>query len=460
MSLKPSIPKGTKDYLPDNLHKRNYLKKILRETFEIFGFLPIETPSFERNETLIGKYGEHGDRLIFKILNSGDKLKKADIKSLEIEDLIRFSDSLSEKALRYDLTVPLARFVSQHRNEISFPFRRYQMQNVWRADRPQKGRFQEFLQCDVDIVGSKSILQEVEIILMCENIFSRLNLKNISVNLNHRKILEGVAILIGVKDKFLKLTSSLDKLDKIGMDGVINELENQEFSKRSIDLLIPFLDIKGSFKSKIDFLSRKLKDIEVAKEGLDDLFSIYSKINKFKLNCISVNLDINLARGLDYYTCLILEVVPDKGEFDFGSIAGGGRYDNLTDFFGLKDTSGFGISFGFDRISLMLEKLKLFPKDLSRSSKVMFVNFEDQITDQYLQEILKLRERGVACEIYPTKSKLKKQLDYANQRKIPFVIMIGSDEFSKKEFVIKNMETGTQSVHKSINLIDEIMKLI
>ena len=460
MSLKPSIPKGTKDYLPDNLHKRNYLKKILRETFEIFGFLPIETPSFERNETLIGKYGEHGDRLIFKILNSGDKLKKADIKSLEKEDVIRFSNSLSEKALRYDLTVPLARFVSQHRNEISFPFRRYQMQNVWRADRPQKGRFQEFLQCDVDIVGSKSILQEVEIILMCENIFSRLNLKNISVNLNHRKILEGVAIFIGVKDKFLKLTSSLDKLDKIGMDGVINELENQEFSKRSIDLLIPFLDIKGSFKSKIDFLSRKLKDIEVAKEGLDDLFSIYSKINKFKLNCISVNLDINLARGLDYYTGLILEVVPDKGEFDFGSIAGGGRYDNLTDFFGLKDTSGFGISFGFDRINLMLEKLKLFPKDLSKSSKVMFVNFEDQITDQYLQEILKLRERGVACEIYPTKSKLKKQLDYANQRKIPFVIMIGSDEFSKKEFVIKNMETGTQSVHKSINLIDEIMKLI
>ena len=460
MSLKPSIPKGTKDYLPDNLYKRNYLKKILRETFEIFGFLPIETPSFERNETLIGKYGEHGDRLIFKILNSGDKLKKADIKSLEKEDVIRFSNSLSEKALRYDLTVPLARFVSQHRNEISFPFRRYQMQNVWRADRPQKGRFQEFLQCDVDIVGSKSILQEVEIILMCENIFSRLNLKNISVNLNHRKILEGVAILIGVKDKFLKLTSSLDKLDKIGMDGVINELENQEFSKRSIDLLIPFLDNKGSFKSKIDFLSRKLKDIEVAKEGLDDLFSIYSKINKFKLNCISVNLDINLARGLDYYTGLILEVVPDKGEFDFGSIAGGGRYDNLTDFFGLKDTSGFGISFGFDRINLMLEKLKLFPKDLSKSSKVMFVNFEDQITDQYLQEILKLRERGVACEIYPTKSKLKKQLDYANQRKIPFVIMIGSDELSKKEFVIKNMETGTQSVHKSINLIDEIMKLI
>ncbi len=460
MSLKPSIPKGTKDYLPDNLYKRNYLKKNLRETFEIFGFLPIETPSFERNETLTGKYGEDGDRLIFRILNSGDKLKKADIKSLEREDLIRFSNSLSEKALRYDLTVPLARFVSQHRNEISFPFRRYQMQNVWRADRPQKGRFQEFLQCDVDIVGGKSILQEVEIILMCENIFSRLNLKNISVNLNHRKILEGVAILIGVNDKFLKLTSSLDKLDKIGMDGVINELENQEFSKRSIDLLIPFLDIKGSFKSKIDFLSRKLKDIEVAKEGLDDLFSIYSKINKFKLNCISVNLDINLARGLDYYTGLILEVVPDKGEFDFGSIAGGGRYDNLTDFFGLKDTSGFGISFGFDRISLMLEKLKLFPKDLSKSSKVMFVNFEDQITDQYLQEILKLRERGVACEIYPTKSKLKKQLDYANQRKIPFVIMIGSDEFSKKEFVIKNMETGTQSVHKSINLIDEIMKLI
>ena len=460
MSLKPSISKGTKDYLPDDLGKRNYLKKILRETFEVFGFLPIETPSFERSETLIGKYGEDGDRLIFKILNSGHKLKKANIESFKEEDMGRFSNSLSEKALRYDLTVPLARFVSQHRNEISFPFRRYQMQNVWRADRPQKGRFQEFLQCDVDILGNRSIIQEVEIILMCEHIFSRLNLKNISINLNHRKILEGIAILIGTKDKFLELTSSLDKLEKIGKDGVIEELRTYRFSKKSIDSLRPFIDLKGDFKSKMDFLFSRLKEIEVANEGLDELSSIYDKITKHKLNSISVKFDITLARGLDYYTGLILEVLPAKDESDFGSIAGGGRYDNLTDFFGLKETSGFGISFGFDRICLILEKLELFPKDLLKSSKIMFVNFDDYITEDCLQKIVRLREKDIPCEIYPTKSKLKKQLDYANQRKIPFVVMIGPDEFSKKEFIIKNMETGGQSVFKTVNLIDEIMKLI
>jgi len=460
MSLKPSISKGTKDYLPNDLGKRNYLKKILRQTFEIFGFLPIETPSFERIETLTGKYGENGDRLIFKILNSGDKLKKADIKSFVDKDLGKFSNSLSEKALRYDLTVPLARFVSQHRNEINFPFRRYQMQNVWRADRPQRGRFQEFLQCDVDILGNRSILQEVEIILMCEYIFSKLNLKNISVNINHRKILEGIAILIGAKDKFSLLTSSLDKLEKIGKNGVIKDLKTHGFIKKSIDSLIPFLEIKGDFKSKIDFLSTKLKEIEVANQGLIELSSIHDKITKHKLSSVEVNFDITLARGLDYYTGLILEVLPAEDEFGFGSIAGGGRYDNLTDFFGLKETSGFGISFGFDRICLILEQLKLFPKDLLKSSKVMFVNFDDHIAQDCLQIIISLRKKGVSCEIYPTKSKLKKQLDYANQREIPFVVMIGPDEYLKKEFIIKNMKTGSQSVFKTKNLIDEVMKLI
>lgn len=460
MSLKPSISKGTKDYLPNDLGKRNYLKKILRETFETFGFVPIETPSFERIETLTGKYGENGDRLIFKILNSGDKLKKADIKSFVDKDLGKFSNSLSEKALRYDLTVPLARFVSQHRNEINFPFRRYQMQNVWRADRPQRGRFQEFLQCDVDILGNRSILQEVEIILMCEYIFSKLNLKNISVNINHRKILEGIAILIGAKDKFSLLTSSLDKLKKIGKNGVIKDLKTHGFIKKSIDSLIPFLEIKGDFKSKIDFLSTKLKEIEVANQGLIELSSIHDKITKHKLSSVEVNFDITLARGLDYYTGLILEVLPAEDEFGFGSIAGGGRYDNLTDFFGLKETSGFGISFGFDRICLILEQLKLFPKDLLKSSKVMFVNFDDHIAQDCLQIIISLRKKGVSCEIYPTKSKLKKQLDYANQREIPFVVMIGPDEYLKKEFIIKNMKTGSQSVFKTKNLIDEVMKLI
>ena len=458
MSVKPSISKGTRDYLPSDLAKRNYLQKVLRETFEVFGFLPIQTPSFEKTETLVGKYGEDGDRLIFKILNSGDKLKKANVESFKDGDIRKFSNSISEKALRYDLTVPLARYVSQHRNEINFPFRRYQIQNVWRADRPQKGRFQEFLQCDVDVLGSRSILQEVEIILMCEHIFSKLNLKNISIKINHRKILEGIASLIGVEDKLLKFTSSLDKLNKIGIKGVLNELKTDGFSRESLDSLKSFLEKSGDFKSKIDFLSDKLNEVEVAKEGIIELLSIYNKISQHKFNSISISLDITLARGLDYYTGLILEVLPSK-EFDFGSIAGGGRYDNLTDSFGLKGTSGFGISFGFDRICLILEKLELFPEDLEKISKVMFVNFDDHIVDDCLQKIVELRERGIACEIYPTKSKLKKQLDYANQREIPFVVMIGPDEYSKQQFIIKNMKTGDQSVFEMKDLIDQIIKL-
>ncbi|MEE3034590.1 MAG: histidine--tRNA ligase [Bacteroidota bacterium] len=458
MSVKPSISKGTRDYLPSDLAKRNYLQKVLRETFEVFGFLPIQTPSFEKTETLVGKYGEDGDRLIFKILNSGDKLKKANVESFKDGDIRKFSNSISEKALRYDLTVPLARYVSQHRNEINFPFRRYQIQNVWRADRPQKGRFQEFLQCDVDVLGSRSILQEVEIILMCEHIFSKLNLKNISIKINHRKILEGIASLIGVEDKLLKFTSSLDKLNKIGIKGVLNELKTDGFSRESLDSLKSFLEKSGDFKSKMDFLSDKLNEVEVAKEGIIELLSIYNKISQHKFNSISISLDITLARGLDYYTGLILEVLPSK-EFDFGSIAGGGRYDNLTDSFGLKGTSGFGISFGFDRICLILEKLELFPEDLEKISKVMFVNFDDNIVDDCLQKIVELRERGISCEIYPTKSKLKKQLDYANQREIPFVVMIGPDEYSKQQFIIKNMKTGDQSVFEMKDLIDQIIKL-
>ncbi len=458
MSVKPSISKGTRDYLPSDLAKRNYLQKVLRETFEVFGFLPIQTPSFEKTETLVGKYGEDGDRLIFKILNSGDKLKKANVESFKDGDIRKFSNSISEKALRYDLTVPLARYVSQHRNEINFPFRRYQIQNVWRADRPQKGRFQEFLQCDVDVLGSRSILQEVEIILMCEHIFSKLNLKNISIKINHRKILEGIASLIGVEDKLLKFTSSLDKLNKIGIKGVLNELKTDGFSRESLDSLKSFLEKSGDFKSKIDFLSDKLNEVEVAKGGIIELLSIYNKISQHKFNSISISLDITLARGLDYYTGLILEVLPSK-EFDFGSIAGGGRYDNLTDSFGLKGTSGFGISFGFDRICLILEKLELFPEDLEKISKVMFVNFDDHIVDDCLQKIVELRERGIACEIYPTKSKLKKQLDYANQREIPFVVMIGPDEYSKQQFIIKDMKTGDQSVFEMKDLIDQIIKL-
>ena len=457
-SKKPSTSKGTRDFSPKELTKRNYLKQHLIAVFENYGFQTIETPSFERSETLMGKYGQEGDRLIFKILNSGDKVKSADLKALEEGNLPQFSNSLSDKALRYDLTVPLARYVAQHQNEIQFPFRRYQIQTVWRADRPQYGRFQEFLQCDADVVGERNIWQEIEAILLYDQVFSNLNLSDITIHLNHRKLLAGIAQLIGLESKLIEFTVTLDKLDKIGEHGVIDELTAKGFSLDSIDLLKPIFELDGSFDSQLKTITQILSRIEVAQEGIEELSFINEYFKTNTLKKVKVNLDVTLARGLNYYTGLILEVAPPP-KVKMGSIGGGGRYDNLTDLFGLKDTSGFGISFGFDRIYLVLEELDLFPKTLGSQPRFLFLNFGEETASCSFEYLMKLRDEGIISEFYPTASKLKKQFNYANQRSIPFVIMIGSEEFKNREFILKEMNTGAQSQYPMKELIQKIKEI-
>ena len=458
-SKKPSISKGTRDFSSKELAKRNYLKQHLIAVFEHYGFQTIETPSFERSETLMGKYGQEGDRLIFKILNSGDKVKSADLKAFEEGNLPQFSNSLSEKALRYDLTVPFARYVAQHQNEIQFPFRRYQIQTVWRADRPQHGRFQEFLQCDADVVGERSIWQEIEALLLYDQVFSDLNLSDVTIHLNHRKLLAGIAQLIGVESKLIEFTVALDKLDKIGQQGVIDELTARGFSSDAIDLLKPILELDGSFDFQLKTITQILSRIEVAQEGLEELSFINEYFKTNTLKKVKVNLDVTLARGLNYYTGLIIEVAP-PAQVKMGSIGGGGRYDNLTDLFGLKNTSGFGISFGFDRIYLVLEELDLFPKTLESQPRFLFLNFGEETAACSFEYLMKLRGEGIISEFYPTASKLKKQFNYANQRSIPFVIMIGSEEFKNQEFILKQMNTGAQSQYPLKELIQKIRELV
>lgn len=443
-SVKPSIPKGTRDFSPTVLAKRNYLKDQLIDAFERYGFQPIETPSFERSETLLGKYGDEGDRLIFKILNSGDKVKNADLEALHKGELSKFSNSLSQKALRYDLTVPFARYVAQYQNDIVFPFRRYQIQTVWRADRPQHGRFQEFLQCDADVVGERSLWQEVEGVLLSDRVFSKLKLKGVQVHLNHRKILAGIAQCIGAESQLINFTVALDKLSKIGKEGVIKELQSKGFSPESIERLQAFLSLEGDFETQISAVARALEGIEIAQEGIEELKFIYDQLKRQSLKTVSLKFDVTLARGLNYYTGLILEVTPPDG-VKMGSIGGGGRYDKLTDLFGLKNTSGFGISFGFDRIYLVLEELNLFPATLDHKTQLMFLNFGDDSASFCFDQLIKLRDQELSCELYPKPAKLKKQLNYANQRSIPYVVIMGSEEMQKEVFVLKNMVTGSET---------------
>ena len=457
-TVKPSIPKGTRDFSPAVLSKRNYLKTQLTAAFESFGFQPIETPSFERSETLMGKYGEEGDRLIFKIMNSGDKVKNADLEALKKGELGKFSDSLSQKALRYDLTVPFARYVAQYQNEIAFPFRRYQMQTVWRADRPQLGRFQEFLQCDADVVGERSLWQEVEGVLLYDRVFSKLDLKGVHIHLNHRKILAAIAQFIGAESQLMNFTLALDKLSKMGEKGVINELQSKGFSSDAIERLQPFLSLKGDFQAQLSAVAHILKDIEIAQEGIEELKFIYDQLGRQSLKSVSLTFDVTLARGLNYYTGLILEVLPPQG-VKMGSIGGGGRYDNLTDLFGLKNTSGFGISFGFDRIFLVLEELNLFPSTLNKKIKLMFLNFGDDSAGFCFDQLTKLRDDQFPCELYPNPAKLKKQLNYANQRSIPYVVILGSEEMQKEVFVLKNMESGTQTEHPNAQMFEVLQEL-
>ena len=444
--MKPSIPKGTRDFSPKEVAQRNYLKDVLSTSFETYGFEPIETPSFEKTSTLLGKYGEEGDRLIFKILNSGDKLKKANLEALADDKLAAFSNSLSEKALRYDLTVPFARYVVQHQNDISFPFKRYQIQPVWRADRPQHGRFQEFFQCDADTVGSKSLWQEVELCGLYDDVFDKLKLSGACLKINNRKILAGIAEVLGASDQIIDFTVALDKLDKIGQEGVIKELLNKGFSNESIDKVLPLMGLSGDYSSKLNTLSVFLKDSEIGSKGIEELRFVVDHVTEIGLKSMMLDIDVTLARGLNYYTGCIFEVAAPEG-VKMGSIGGGGRYDDLTAGFGLKDTSGVGISFGFDRIYLVLEELDLFPASAQNGTQVLFANFGEEYALLCNQMVKTLRDHQIRSEFYPDAAKMKKQFSYANAKTIPLLIVIGPDELASNSFVLKDMDSGSQTNH-------------
>ncbi|NQX84333.1 MAG: histidine--tRNA ligase [Flavobacteriaceae bacterium] len=456
MAQKPRIPKGTRDFSPEQVAKRNYIFDTIKSNFENFGFQPIETPSFELSETLLGKYGEEGDRLIFKILNSGEKVKKADLKALETGNLPRFSNSLSEKALRYDLTVPFARYVVQHQNEIAFPFKRYQIQPVWRADRPQKGRFQEFYQCDADVVGSKSLWQEVEFVKLYDAVFTDLNLKGVTIKINNRKILSGIAEVIGAGDKLIDFTVALDKLDKIGEEKVKAEMLSKGIPQEGIAALQPLFGLEGHFDSQIETLKGILASSEDGKRGIEELEFIDQAISALGLQTATLELDVTLARGLNYYTGAIFEVTAPQG-VQMGSIGGGGRYDDLTGIFGLKDVSGMGISFGLDRIYLVLEALNLFPVTVKSRTKVLFVNQRTEDVLYSMKAIQELRAHGISAELYADQSKMKKQMNYANKREIPYVVLIGEEEVNSDVYALKTMDTGSQELLKLEQLI-EVLK--
>jgi histidyl-tRNA synthetase len=443
MAQKPSIPKGTRDFSPTEVAKRNYIFSTIRQVFETFGFQPIETPSFENYGTLMGKYGEEGDRLIFKILNSGDYLKKVDESLLVNKESNKIIPSISEKALRYDLTVPFARYVVQHQNEIEFPFKRYQMQPVWRADRPQKGRFREFYQCDADVVGSKGLWQEVEFVQLYDEVFSKLKLTGTTIKLNNRKILAGIAEIIGAKDKLIDFTVALDKLDKIGAEGVTNEMISKGITEVAIEKIQPLFSFNGSNQEKLEQLQTLLAESEEGIQGVNELRFVVDNIEALGLQSANLDLDVTLARGLNYYTGAIYEVSAPKG-VSMGSIGGGGRYDDLTGIFGLNNVSGVGISFGLDRIYLVLEELNLFNAVELPKPKVLFINFGETEAAFCMKALAELRKSGIKSELFPENAKMKKQMNYANKREIPFVVLVGADEVKSNKYTLKNMETGEQ----------------
>lgn len=453
MASKPSIPKGTRDFSPAEVAKRQYIIQIIKTNFEKFGFQPIETPSFENSETLMGKYGEEGDRLIFKILNSGDYLSKANESHLQNKDSNKLTPSISEKALRYDLTVPFARYVVQHQNDIEFPFKRYQIQPVWRADRPQKGRFREFFQCDADVVGSKSLWQEVELVQLYDAVFTQLGLKGVTIKINNRKILSGIAEFIGASDKLIDFTVALDKLDKIGEEGVKKEMMEKGILEEAINKVQPLFNFSGSISEKIEKLSQLLNTSEEGMKGVQELQFICNQINELGLQDSILDLDVTLARGLNYYTGAIFEVAPPK-EVAMGSIGGGGRYDDLTGIFGLKNMSGVGISFGLDRIYLVIEELNLFPETVTSTSKALFINYGENEALYSMKAIKKLRELGIKVELYPENVKVAKQFQYADKRCIPFAIIVGNEEMNNAVYSLKNLISGEQKKVNFQELID------
>ncbi len=452
MAQKPGIPKGTRDFTAEELAKRNYIIQTLKQEFEKQGFEPIETPSFENLSTLTGKYGDEGDRLIFKILNSGDYLKKISDEELLQRDLKKITPKISEKALRYDLTVPFARFVVQHQNDLVFPFKRYQIQPVWRADRPQKGRFREFYQCDADVVGSNSLWQDVELALLYDKVFYQLKIP-VLIKINNRKILSGLSDLLKEKDKFTQFIVALDKLDKIGKEGVINEMKIKGISDESINTIKPVFDFEGNNFEKLNLLKNLLKNSEIGKKGIEELEFVLTNIEA--LNPVNpIVLDITLARGLNYYTGSIYEVTAQN--VSMGSIGGGGRYDDLTGIFGLKNLSGIGISFGLDRIYLVMEELGLFENAKKTRPEILFLNFGEKEALYSLQAIQQLRQNNIKAELYPDTGKIKKQMNYANRRNIPYVALAGTDEMEQENFTLKNMKTGEQEKIDLDTLINKL----
>lgn len=446
-TTKPSIPKGMRDFNSDVMFRRNYIFETVKTAFECYGYAPIETPAMENIETLTGKYGDEGDRLIFKVLNSGDYLSKADLDTgTSSKDLTK---QISEKALRYDLTVPFARFVVQNRNELTFPFKRYQMQNVWRADRPQKGRYREFFQCDADVIGTDSLLCEVELIQLYDAVFSRLKIPNVAICINNRKVLSGMVELMGAADLFDTVVIILDKLSAIGLDKVKEELLLKGVKSEALSILDTFLNTKN-----VADLSSLLQKSDIGKKGLKELQFVMDSIAKLGLQSANLVFDITLARGLDYYTGCILEV--KANDVQIGSIGGGGRYDDLTSNFGLKDISGVGISFGIDRIYLVMEELGLFPKDIGLSTQVMFTNFGIEEANYCLPLLQQLRASGIRSELYPSSDKMKKQMNYANNKGVLFVILVGKDEMKSGVLTVKDMNTGEQSSLKISELIKQL----
>jgi histidyl-tRNA synthetase len=442
MAQKPSVPKGTRDFLPNQVARRTYIFDTIKTVFKKFGFAPIETPSFELSSTLMGKYGEEGDRLIFRILNSGEKMRKADLEALEAGNLPRFANSLSEKALRYDLTVPFARFVVQHQNDLAFPFKRYQIQPVWRADRPAHGRYQEFFQCDADVVGSDSLLFEVDFVLMFDEILHALKIPDFTVKINNRKILSGIAEVSGESDKLIDITVAIDKLDKIGEEGVVKELLEKGVSEAAIAKIQPLFSFNGSTEERLTQMRTYLSSSEIGLKGIEELEFVLNQVAILGLEKANVEFDVTLARGLNYYTGAIFEVKANGVKM--GSICGGGRYDDLTGLFGMSGMSGVGISFGADRIYDILNELNLFPKETDLGLPLMFVNFGEMEQAYCMKLVNECRKNDVACELYPTSAKMQKQMKYANDRGVAYVAMVGTEEMAEDIIKVKNMESGEQ----------------
>ncbi len=448
MAQTPSIPKGTRDYSPEIMVKRNYIFDTIKSVFKLYGYMPLETPAMENLSTLMGKYGDEGDKLLFKILNSGDFLSNIPETELAGKNSLKLTNKISEKGLRYDLTVPFARFVVQHQSEISFPFKRYQIQPVWRADRPQKGRYREFYQCDVDVVGSDSLLNEVELIQIVDEVYRRLKLR-VRLLINNRKVLAGIAEIIGYPEKLTDITVAIDKMDKIGIDNVNAELREKGLTEEAILKLQPILNLEGDTKEKLQQLRTILQNSPTGLKGIEELTQVFNYLNEMPLQT-EIKLDLTLARGLSYYTGAIFEVKALDAEM--GSITGGGRYDDLTGIFGLKNVSGVGISFGADRIFDVMTQLDLFPEDANTTTRILFVNFGEKEECFCLPLLRQLRNEGINAEIYPEAAKMKKQMTYADRKKIPFVALVGENEIKEGTVSLKNMSTGEQANIKTDEL--------